>query len=245
MSKRRDLIERRQEQERKQTLIILGVIAVLAIVVIGGAIILNSNANTASNANAAQLGVVASNKAVPANAEANGRAWGPKDAPIKIEEFLDYQCPACGAYNRTYEAGVIDAFAKTGLVRYEVRSISFIGQESLDAAAAAMCATDQNMFWQMHNAIFANQSGENQNGFNSQRLKDIAGKAGLDTAAFNTCFDSGKYTQQVQQERTDSENRNVNQTPTFFINGKAYPGTLGVEDFKREFSKIAPDVKFP
>jgi protein-disulfide isomerase len=243
MSKRRELIDRRRELERRQTMIVLVLIGALAIIVIGGAVILNNNANANANNTSAQLGVVASTQSVPPNAEANGRAWGPKDAPIKVEEYLDYQCPACGAYNRSYEAGVIDAFAKTGKVRYEIHSISFIGQESLDAAAAALCATDQNKFWQMHDALFANQNGENQNAFNKTRLKDIAAKAGLDTATFNTCVDSGKYASQVTQERTDSETRGVQQTPTFFVNGKMYPGTLGAADFKKIFDQIAPDVK--
>ena len=243
MSKRRELIERRREHERKQTLVILGVIIVIAVVVLGGAIIISSrNGSTATTA--AQAAVVPPDHPLPANAEPNGRAWGPADAPIKVEEYLDYQCPACGAYNRSFEAGVIQAFAATGKVRYEVHSISFIGQESLDAAAAALCATDQNKFWQMHNALFANQSGENEGAFNKDRLKQIAAAAGLDTTQFNTCVDSGKYAAQALQERTDSENRGVNQTPTFFINGKMYPGTLNADDFKKIFAQIAPDVKF-
>lgn len=242
MSKRRELMDRRREQERRQTMIVLAIIAAIAIIVIGGAVILNANANSTKNA-AGQPDVVASTKPVPANAEEGGRAWGPKDAPIKIEEFLDYQCPACGAYNRNFEASVIDAYAKTGKVRYEVHSISFIGQESLDAAAATLCATDQNKFWQMHNGLFANQNGENQNAFNKSRLKEIAVKNGLDATVFNTCLDTGKYAQQAVQERTDSENRGVQQTPTFFVNGRMYPGTLGAADFKKIFDQIAPDVK--
>ncbi len=243
MSKRRELIERRRQQERKQTLLILGIIVVIAVVVLGGAIII-SGRNGSAATTAAQSPVVAPDHPLPPNAEANARAWGPADAPIKIEEYLDYQCPACGAYNRNFEAGVIQAFAATGKVRYEVRAISFIGQESLDAAAAALCAVDQNKFWQMHNALFANQNGENQGAFSKDRLKRIAAAAGLDMTQFNACYDSGKYAQKALQERTASENRGVTQTPTFFVNGKMYPGTLNADDFKKIFAQIAPNVKF-
>ena len=241
MSKRRELVEQRRAQERKQTLTILGVIVVIAVLLIGGAIAL-SNRNAASsggNSNA----VTASDHPTPANAQANERAWGPADAPVKIEEYLDYQCPACGSYNRNYEAGVIEAFANTGKVRYEVHSMSFIGQESVDAAQAALCSADQNKFWQMHNSIFNNQVGENQGAFTKDRLKSIAAAAGLDTNAFNTCLDSGKYNDKVSQERTDGENRGVNQTPTFFVNGKMYVGIQSATDFRRIINEVAPDVK--
>ena len=238
MSKRRELVEQRRAQERKQTLIILGAIAVIAVVLIGGAVILSNRNSASANTNA----ITASTHPTPTNAQANDRAWGPADAPIKIEEYLDYQCPACGSYNRNYEAGVIEAFAKTGKVRYEVHSMSFIGQESIDAAQAALCATDQNKFWQMHNSIFNNQIGENQGAFTKDRLKSIAATIGLDANTFNTCLDSGKYADKVTQERTDGENRGVNQTPTFFVNDKMYVGVQSATDFKRIFTEVAPSV---
>ena len=239
MSKRRELVEQRRAQERKQTLIILGVIAVIAIVLIGGAVVL-SNRNSA---NATSNTITASTHPTPTNAQANDRAWGPADAPVKIEEYLDYQCPACGSYNRNYEEGVIEAFPKTGKVRYEVHSMSFIGQESVDAAEAALCAADQNKFWEMHNSIFANQNGENEGAFAKDRLKSIAASAGLDANTFNTCLDSGKYSDKVSQERTDGEQRGVNQTPTFFVNDKMYVGVQSATDFKRIIAEVAPDVK--
>ncbi|HEY3341870.1 MAG TPA: thioredoxin domain-containing protein [Anaerolineae bacterium] len=238
MSKRRELVEQRHAQERKQTLIILGAIAVIAVVLIGGAIVL-SNKNSASTA---INSLAADPRPTPTGAQANDRAWGPVDAPIKVEEYLDYQCPACGSYNRNYEAGMIDAYAKTGKVRYEVHSMSFIGQESIDAAQAALCASDQNKFWQMHNSIFSNQSGENQGAFAKDRLKSLAVAVGLDATTFNTCLDSGKYADKVTQERNDGDQRGVNQTPTFFVNNKMYVGTQSAADFKRIFAEVAPNV---
>jgi protein-disulfide isomerase len=238
MSKRRELVEQRHAQERKQTLIILGAIAVIAVVLIGGAVILSSKNSASTDSNS----LASDSRPTPVNAQANDRAWGPADAPIKVEEYLDYQCPACGSYNRNYEAGVIEAFAKTGKVRYEVHSMSFIGQESIDAAQATLCASDQNKFWQMHNSIFANQNGENQGAFTKDRLKRMAAAAGLDTTAFNTCLDSGSKADKVTQERNDGEQRGVNQTPTFFVNNKMYVGTQSAADFKRIFAEVAPSV---
>jgi protein-disulfide isomerase len=179
---------------------------------------------------------------VPVNAEENARAWGPADAPIKVVEWLDYQCPTCGAYSRSFEAGIEAAFAKTGKVRYEVKSLSFIGQESVDAAASALCAVDQNKFWQMHYTILENQNGENQGAFAKANLKQMASAAGLDMGAFNTCLDGGKYTQKIQDEKSEGEAGNVNQTPTFVINGKLYPGLKNSTDMAKIFAEVAPEV---
>ena len=238
MSKRRELVERRRAQERRQTLLILGIIVAVAVLLIGGAIIL-SNRSPASTFTA-----TASTRPTPAGAQQNARAWGPADAPIKIEEYLDYQCPACGAYNKSFEEGVIDAFAKTGKVRYEVHSMSFIGQESVDAASAALCAADQNKFWEMHNTLFASQNGENQGTFTKAHLKELAAAIGMDTNAFNTCLDSDKYAQQVTQDRDEGDKRGVNQTPTFFVNNKMVVGVQSADDFKKIFVQVAPNVKF-
>ncbi|MDT9071462.1 thioredoxin domain-containing protein, partial [Escherichia coli] len=76
-------------------------------------------------------------KPLPPNAAANAIAWGPEDAPIKVEEYLDYQCPACGQFAKNFEAGIIDAFAASGKVRYEVKFMPFLedrvgGRESRD-----------------------------------------------------------------------------------------------------------------
>jgi protein-disulfide isomerase len=238
MSKRRELVERRRQQERKQTLTVLVIIALIAVLLIGGAAVYQLLRGRPE-----QPSLQASTKPLPANPEPNGRAWGPADAPIKIEEYLDYQCPACGAYANQFEPGVVDAFSKSGKVRYEVRSISFIGQESVDAAQAVLCAADQNKFWEMHNSIFANQQGENQGAFSKARLKEIASVVGLDTAAFNTCLDSDKYASKVAQERDEGDKRGVTQTPTFFVNGKMYVGTHSADDFRRIFAEVAPNVK--
>lgn len=178
------------------------------------------------------------------NVEANGRAWGPADAPIKVVEWLDYQCPTCGAYSRNFEPGIEAAFSKAGKVRYEVKSLSFIGDESVDSAAAALCAADQNKFWEMHYTIFDNQSGENQGALAKSRLKDMAASIGMNTGAFNTCLDGGKYTKKVEDEKAEGEAAKVNQTPTFVINGKLYVGLKNASDMRKIFTEMAPDVKF-
>lgn len=240
MSKRRELEAQRQKQQQRQTMIMLAVIGAIAVLVIGGAVALVSSQN-----NKALAPIAVSNDPAPANAEANGRAWGPKDAPIQIVEWLDYQCPYCGQFATKYEKDIQTAFAPTGKVRYEVRSASFIGPESASAAEAALCSTDQNLFWQMHRAIFQNQpKTENSGEMSKDRLKAIAAQiTGMDTGTFNQCLDSGKYAQAVTDERANSQKSGIQSTPTFVVNGKNRTGLLSVSDFRKVFAEVAPTVQ--
>jgi protein-disulfide isomerase len=232
-------------RSRKRPLAALGIVAVVALVILAGAVLAGRQSDVASDASLPP--VVAAAQPAPPNAEPNGRAWGPKDAPITIEEFVDYQCPACRAYALEVEPAVVAAFAGTGNVRYEIHNFQFKGAESQRAAEASYCAAEQDRFWPMHTTLYRNQpaahGADNRGYFSDRRLEAMASELGLDMAAFNQCLASSKYEQQVQADYNRAVSLNIRSTPTFVINGQAYPGIQQVEDFKRIFAAIAPGVK--
>ncbi|MCS6773917.1 MAG: thioredoxin domain-containing protein [Anaerolineae bacterium] len=243
MSKRKELEARRREEERKRTIQIVVIIAGLAVFIIGGAVLL-SQASGGQQPGLAPVRAAA--KEAPPNAEPRSLAWGPKDAPIRVEEFIDYQCPACGIQARNFEPGIIAAFANTGKVRYEIKFLAFIGPESRDAAQAALCAAEQDKGWQMHNTLFANQPAggrENIGNYSRQRLKEMAATIeGLDTAAFNACLDSNRYEQVVLEQQREATQRGVNSTPTLIVNGQLFAGARGAEELRQIFAQVAPGV---
>jgi len=238
MSKRREIEAQRREKERRQTTTLLVVIGVVAVVLIGSAVVIS----VSQNQQQASQPVMVSTKSPPVNAEENGRAWGPADAPIKVQEFIDYQCPSCGVQATQYEQGIIDAFANTGKVRYEIHNLSFIGPESRDAAFAALCSAEQNKFWDMHATIFANLQGENQGALNSGRLRQMAEKLGLDMTAYDQCVSSAKHDATLKADDALASELGVNSTPSFVVNGKLYTGIRTAEDLRRIFAEVAPDV---
>lgn len=231
-----------QERNSRMTYMILGGATLLIAALIGGVILIGRTASESQTTREVKV----STKAMPANAEQNGRAWGPKDAPIKIEEFVDYQCPSCQAFALQYEAALTDAFAKTGKVRYEIHNFPFKGPDSVNAAKATYCAADQNKFWQMHTSLFMNLPQVHLPGvYSTPTLAAIAGKLGMDQAAFEKCLNSETYSQRVEDDYKQAGARQVDATPTFIINGKKYTyNSWAVEDFKRFFAEVAPDVKF-
>lgn len=114
---------------------------------------------------------------------------------------------------------------------------AFLGDESTWAAEASECAADQDKFWEYHDLLFTSQSGENQGAFNKDNLKKFAADLGLDTAAFNECLDTGKYTALVQEESQFISNLGVQSTPSFIVNGQPLVGALPFASFKEIIDK--------
>src|SRR5215208_7593355 len=163
----------------------------------------------------------------------NDNAMGATDAPIKIEEFSDFQCPYCERFHENTEPLLGQYYIDTGKVQFTYRSmgnwvsgnIGGTKTESQDAALAAYCAGEQNKFWEMHAALFGNVLGEDAGSFTDKRITEIAKLIdGLDTDQFNSCYDSGKYKDRVQQDLKDGQAAGISGTPgfilTYVVNGE-------------------------
>jgi protein-disulfide isomerase len=216
MSKREEMKAKRQKAQRTQSIITIAIIAVAAILIVG--IIIYPSLKPIGTI------VVPDPGTYP---QANMNNLGNPNAPVKVEAFEDFQCPFCKAYTQDTEPIIISTFVSTGKVYYTFTPFSFLddqagntAQESKTAAAAAFCAMDQGKFWQYHAMIYANQTGENVGDFTVRRLVAFAGKLGLDTNQFQSCMNSGKYTQQVLTDKADASTKGVNATPYFLVNGK-------------------------
>jgi len=113
-----------------------------------------------------------------------------------------------------------------------------LGEESQWAAEAAECAGDQDAYWEYHDYLFEHQNGENQGAFVKDNLKQFAKDMDLDTKAFNSCLDSGKYTQLVKDQTNVAQMMGVQSTPTFVINGTGLVGAQSFETFQQKIDAI-------
>lgn len=162
---------------------------------------------------------------------------GSDSAKVKVVEFGDYQCPACGAANPIVNKILSDYKDR---IEFVFRNFAFVGQESTWAGEAAECSAEQGKFWEYHNFLYDHQKGENQGTFNKDNLKGFAKFLNLDAQKFNSCLDSDKTSSVVSSGTADGQAAGVNSTPTFFINGEKNAGVLSFEQFK---SKIDPLLK--
>src|SRR6185295_12416732 len=104
---------------------------------------------------------------------------GSDTAPITIEEWADFQCPACGMFARATEPQVVTTYVSRGQVKIVYRHFAFLGPESQWAAEASECADEEGKFWEFHDRLFASQAGENRGTFSKDNLKRIGEALGL------------------------------------------------------------------
>jgi len=148
---------------------------------------------------------------------ADGQALGRADAPVTIEIYSDFQCPACGTLARTIKPLLMRDYVDTGEVRLVYRDFAFLGPESVDAAVAARCAASENRFWQFHDYLFANQQGENRGAFSRPRLEAMGEAVGLDADTQRACIADPAVRQEVTDERAAAAELQINSTPTLVI----------------------------
>ncbi len=158
---------------------------------------------------------------------------GGDKAAVEIVVFSDYQCPYCESFFKNVEPTLREEYIKTGKAKMSWRDFAFLGPESFLAAEAARCANDQGKFWQYHDLLFNRQNGENQGTFAKDKLKGFASELGLNQSDFDSCLDSGKYTQAVKDDTDYGKSVGVSGTPATFINGEFIEGVDPSDPFTR------------
>jgi len=143
---------------------------------------------------------------------------GPAAAPVTIVEFADFECPFCGGFYPTLKLIEKNYADKVRLV-YRQFPLTNMHPNAQKAAEASLCANEQGRFWEYYDALFSDQSR-----LSVPALKQTAQTLGLNSAAFNTCLDSGKHAATIQKDRDEARKIGVSGTPTVFINGRLLGG---------------------
>lgn len=240
MSKRQMRREQRRRSEQRSRFITIGLVAAGALLVAFFLIYPSLK----------PVGAIATADA-RTRPQANANMAGDPNAPIRMDEYADFQCPYCKRFYEQTESQIMDAYVATGKVYFVFHSYGdFIGAESKAAAEAAYCAGDQGKFWQMHDILFTNQKAENSGDFSNNRLTAFAEKIGLDMNQFRTCFNGGKYDQQTDQDAADGRANNVTATPSFVltytVNGQTktelIEGAVPFSDFQTKIDAALAEI---
>jgi protein-disulfide isomerase len=145
---------------------------------------------------------------------------GDPDAPVTLVEYSDYNCPYCQVFALETAPKLDEELVATGQVKYVVQPYA-LWEGSVPIVEAAVCATEQDKFWDFHHRIFTEQSR-----FSTERppspamLRDWASASGLDEDAFAVCLNEGRENQVLAATQHAKTELGVNSTPTFFINGE-------------------------
>jgi protein-disulfide isomerase len=149
-----------------------------------------------------------------------GYTLGSDSAPVEVTEYGDFECPACAGFATVQMPTIKEQLIATGKVRWRYRDYPLpMHPYARFAAHAAQCAGEQGKFWEMHDQLFSNHSWAQTGRDPSRLFRDFAGAAGVDLGRYAACMESGRYASRIEFSRQEGEQRKVNGTPTFFVNG--------------------------
>lgn len=151
--------------------------------------------------------------------EDNAYYVGDIDAPVTIVEFSDFECPYCARGHDTMNE-VMDNYLESGNVKIVFRNLPLSFHSNAEPAAlAALCAGEQDKFWEFHDGLF-----ENQNSLGTTLYNDLAEGLELDMDDFEECYDSNKYQDWIQADMGKARQSGVTGTPAFLVNGELITG---------------------
>lgn len=152
---------------------------------------------------------------------------GNPNAPIKIVEYSDMECPFCKRFHETMKQVSTEYGDQVAWV-YRHFPLDSIHSKARPEAVAAECANElggNDAFWKFTDRFFEVTPSNNQTQIETV-IPQIVREIGLDENAFQTCFESGKYDQHIQDDLDNAIATGGNGTPWSIVvteDGKKYP----------------------
>lgn len=227
MSRRTEIRDQRLQRRRRSR-------AILLLVVVGVALLVTAFLIAQNNR---PIGAILTPEP-RSYAQTDGQSIGDPNAPVKMVNYSDYQCPFCQRFHEETFPLILRDYIETGKVHYTYRNFTVVGgggagSESFNAAKASVCANEQGRFFEYHDMLFANQTGENIGDFTERRLYAMADLVGLEAEAFDRCFKSGAAADAVNGDKAAGMQAGINSTPSFVINGTLFLGAQPYGEFQK------------
>lgn len=169
------------------------------------------------------MGSQSKNSAVPSSVSKTDGYGIVFNADLKgkptIDLWEDFQCPVCKQFEST-NGDYMQKIIKEKKAKVVYHILSFIGPESILAANAGACAADEGKFLQFHTYLYSTQGTENSGVWSNAGLIKAGATVGLTSPKFIDCVNKGTYSGWVTNVSNDGAAKNINATPTVFINGK-------------------------
>jgi len=142
---------------------------------------------------------------------------GNPNASITLVEFGDYQCHYCHVFFESIEGKIIKNYIETGKVKMIFKDYNIIGKDSVKASQGAHCANDQGLFWEYHDILYSNWTGENNGWASGANLANYAQDIGLEMNQWTDCMSQQKHSKTILDSNEDAKKLQLTGTPAFFI----------------------------
>lgn len=139
---------------------------------------------------------------------------GPKNAPVTIAVFSDYQCPYCARLEPLL-LQVLDKYPKKVNLVIKNFPLTSIHPFAYKAAVAALAADAQGKFWGFHDKLVANY-----NAINDAKIQEIANELKLDMEQFNSAMKDPSIQKLIARDIEEGRQAGVEGIPAVFVNGR-------------------------
>jgi protein-disulfide isomerase len=147
-----------------------------------------------------------------------GPILGEANATVTLIEYADLQCPACQQYALDIFPAIVESHIRPGQVKTEFRGFPFLGDDSVKAQRFVSAAGLQDRLWNLQEALYRNQGGENSGWVTDDLIRELANEIpGLDVDQLFVDAESEEVAQIVEQGIAQAQADGVPGTPTFFI----------------------------
>ena len=147
-----------------------------------------------------------------------GRVLGPPDAQVTLIEYADAQCPGCRFYTEEIFPTVVDEYVRPGRINTEFRGFPFIGPDSVTAYRFILAAGLQNKLWDLQEALYRNQGGENDGWVTDDLIRELgSGIGGLDVDELFADADGADITQEAEGAGAKARSAGIEGTPTLLV----------------------------
>jgi protein-disulfide isomerase len=172
-----------------------------------------------------------------------GTTLGRADAPVTISVYEDFQCPFCGRFSREALPPLVRDHVETGEAKVVSRPLTFLGEDSLEAATAALAAGEQDLYWEYHSLLFENQGAENSGYVTDEFLEGLAKQVqGLDLRVWNRDLAAGLPGAELEEARSRARSSGIEATPTVVVSGPGGEKRLSGADDPEEISAAIREV---
>lgn len=144
-------------------------------------------------------------------------ARGPRNAPVTLEIYGDFQCPSCGTASHAIDELQKEHEGKIRVIFHEFPLE--MHKHAAEAALAAEAAAIQGKFWEMHDMLYKYQSVWSRVGNAGYFFESYAELIRLDVARFRADRQSADVLARVIEDGKVGQTRGVKNTPTIFLNG--------------------------
>ena len=150
---------------------------------------------------------------------------GDPNAPVKVIEYSDLDCQFCRSFNATMKQ-IMSTYGASGKVAWVYRQFPIVElhPNSAKLAEASECVAEiggNTAFWKFIDGVFTSPTQNDR--FDMTKLDAIAAAAGIPSAQFRTCYDSGKYQAKVAAQFDEATKAGGQGTPHNIIVADGVP----------------------